>query len=183
MKNDDEPFEVCNEYINISDYLAKRHNGGFGSYTINGKDASLELCYVALKNAVDAALEVEFVGEEKNVVGRVTTYYGKGFDYGCTGEKHLYSVTLFERNSDNAFVIKPGKVNLTRSVLPVPAQFSLIISVYFYDFNSEVVMLNDTYEFLVPCDGSSSVGSIVGNDCSLNLKVDWKLPFDHVFSI
>nr|GEX55868.1 aminoacyl-tRNA synthetase, class 1a, anticodon-binding [Tanacetum cinerariifolium] len=92
-------FEICNDsaFINLSDYFSKKPDGGSGCYISKGKDGYLELHYVALKYAVDAALEVEFVAT-------------------CT------------------------------------------------------------YEFFVPRDGRSAFGSILSDDCSLNLKVEWKLP-------
>ncbi|GKD69745.1 hypothetical protein Tco_1323835, partial [Tanacetum coccineum] len=72
--------------------------------------------------------------------------------------------------------VKPGKINLMRSVLSVPAQFSLIIDENLTESTSRAIILSGVYEFLVPTDGSISVGCIKGNDCSLKLKVDWKLP-------
>ncbi|GJU25138.1 anticodon-binding aminoacyl-tRNA synthetase, class 1a [Tanacetum coccineum] len=68
-------FEVCNncEVINFSDYFAKRPGGGSDSCTLKGRDGYLKLYYVALKYAVDAALEVAFesTSKETKVVGRV----------------------------------------------------------------------------------------------------------------
>ncbi|PWA72066.1 hypothetical protein CTI12_AA149420 [Artemisia annua] len=132
---------------------------------------------VFMEYCVDAALEVEFVAtsKEKKVAGRVMAYYGKNFDYGCPpAKKDLYNAMIFETKPHVYF--KSGKINLMRSVFAVPAKFSLVIDANLRDFTSGDIVLSGTYEFLVPRDGSSSIGSIVSNDCSLNLKVDWKLP-------
>ncbi|GJX96257.1 hypothetical protein Tco_0352055 [Tanacetum coccineum] len=78
---DNEAFEVCdtNVLINIPD----KPNGGSAKNIIEGKNGSLELCYVALKYAVDADLEIDFepTSSETKVTGRVLAYYGKGYDY------------------------------------------------------------------------------------------------------
>nr|GFA02118.1 aminoacyl-tRNA synthetase, class 1a, anticodon-binding [Tanacetum cinerariifolium] len=91
-------FEVCNncEVINFSDYFAKRPGGGSDSCTLKGRDGYLKLYYVALKYAVDAALEVAFesTSKETKVVGRVMAYYGKNFDYGSSPAD--YKAMLFE---------------------------------------------------------------------------------------
>ncbi|GKE05219.1 hypothetical protein Tco_1397237 [Tanacetum coccineum] len=94
-------FEVCNDsvVISFSDYFAKRPNGGLGSYTLKGRDGYVKLDYVALKHAVDAALEVVFAAtsEETKVVGRVMAYYGNKFDYGCSPvEVDDYKTMLYE---------------------------------------------------------------------------------------
>ncbi|PWA47052.1 60 kDa jasmonate-induced protein [Artemisia annua] len=172
-------FEVCNDcaVINFSDYFAKRPNGGSSSYTLNGRDGCLKLYYVALKYVVDAALEIVFVAtsEETKVAGRVMAYYGKIFDYGCSpAEVDDYKAMLFE--TEQPEVIKPGKINLMQSVLSVPAQFSLIIDANLSDSTSGAIILSGVYEFLVPADGGIMVGCIKGNDCSLELIVDWKRP-------
>ena len=172
-------FEVCNDcaVINFSENFAKRPNGGSGSYTLKGRDGHLKMYYVALKYAVDAALEVVFdaTSEETKVAGRVMAYYGNNFDYGCSPAEEVdYKAMLFETEQNE--VIKPGKINLLRSVLSVPAQFSLVIDAHLTDSISGAIILSGVYEFLVPTDGSISVGCIKGNDCSLKLKVDWKLP-------
>lgn len=172
-------FEVCNDcaVINLSENFAKRPNGGSGSYTLKGRDGHLKMYYVALKYAVDAALDVVFdaTSEETKVAGRVMAYYGNNFDYGCSPAEEVdYKAMLFETEQNE--VIKPGKINLMRSVLSVPAQFSLVIDAHLTDSTSGDIILSSVYEFLVPTDGSISVGCIKGNDCSLKLKVDWKLP-------
>ncbi|GKD13096.1 anticodon-binding aminoacyl-tRNA synthetase, class 1a, partial [Tanacetum coccineum] len=171
-------FEICNDsaVINLSDYFANRPNGGSCSYTLNGRDGYLKLCYVALKYVVDAALEVVFhaTSEETKVAGRVMAYYGKNFDYGCSpAEVDDYKAMLFESKQPE---VKPGKINLMRPVLSVPAQFSLIIDANLTDSTSGAIILSGVYEFFVPTDGGIRVGCIKGNDCSLELTVDWKLP-------
>ncbi|GJW37058.1 hypothetical protein Tco_0059978 [Tanacetum coccineum] len=127
--------------------------------------------------AVEAALEVGFVAtsNETKVFGRVMAYYGKNFSYDCcASERYLYNAMLFEIKQPSH--IEPGKINLMRSALGVPAQYSLIIDAKLHDFTSGDMILSGVWEFFVPVDGSSSVGFINGNDCSLKLKVDWKLP-------
>ncbi|GKB89229.1 hypothetical protein Tco_0961501 [Tanacetum coccineum] len=169
-------FEVYNncEVINFSDYFAKRPGGGSDSCTLKGRDGYLKLYYVALKYAVDAALEVAFesTSKETKVVGRVMAYYGKNFDYGSSPAD--YKAMLFETKQHDE--VKPGKINLMRSVLPVPAQFSLIIDANLSDSISGDIILSGVYEFFVPADGSISRGVIKGFGCSLKVKVDWKLP-------
>ncbi|GKE23421.1 hypothetical protein Tco_1434933 [Tanacetum coccineum] len=81
---------------------------------------------------------------------------------------------LFETKPHEYF--KSGKINLMRSVLAVPAKFSLVIDANLRDFTSGDIILSGTYEFFVPRDGKSAFGSILSDDCSLNLKVEWKLP-------
>nr|GEZ22373.1 aminoacyl-tRNA synthetase, class 1a, anticodon-binding [Tanacetum cinerariifolium] len=121
-KQFNDAFEICNEsmVINLLDYFANRPNGGSCSYTLNGRDGYLKLCYVALKYVVDAALEVVFhaTSEETKVAGRVMAYYGKNFDYGCSVEVDDYKAMLFESKQPE---VKPGKINLMRPVLSVPA--------------------------------------------------------------
>ncbi|GJY95103.1 anticodon-binding aminoacyl-tRNA synthetase, class 1a [Tanacetum coccineum] len=173
---DNEAFEVCdtNVLINIPD----KPNGGSGKNIIEGKDGSLELCYVALKYAVDADLEIDFepTSSETKVAGRVLAYYGKGYDYDQPADD--YYVMLFEANRPN--FLEHGKLNLMRSVMAVPAKFSLIIEAELYDSTSALEILSGTYEFPVPRDGRSPTGSIMGKDCSLNLKVKWKLPSENL---
>ncbi|PWA87719.1 Aminoacyl-tRNA synthetase, class 1a, anticodon-binding [Artemisia annua] len=183
---DDDAFEVCDDYeiINFSEYFAKTPNGGSGFCKLNGKDGYLELYYVALKYAVEATLEVHFAAtsEETKVVGRVRAYYGNNFCYECAAaKKDLYSAMLFEIEQHTDLFVKPGKINLMRSVLAVPAQYSLIIVANLCDFTSGDELLSGVWEFLVPTDGSLSHGVIYGKNCSLNLKVDWKLPPDMPF--
>ncbi|GKC30966.1 hypothetical protein Tco_1038260 [Tanacetum coccineum] len=176
---DDDAFDICdgNLIINFLEYFANRPNGGSGYSKLKGKDGYLNLYYVALKYAVEAALEVVFVAtsKETKVFGRVMAYYGKNFSYGCcASERYLYNAMLFETKQPSH--IEPGKINLMRSALGVPAQYSLIIDAKLHDFTSGDMILSGVCEFFVPIDGSSSVGFINGNDCSLKLKVDWKLP-------
>lgn len=183
---DDDAFEVCDDYafIDFSESFAKTPNGGSGFCKLKGKDGYLELYYVALKYAVEATLEVHFAAtsEETKVVGRVRAYYGKNFCYDCAAaKKDLYSAMLFEIEQHTDLFVEPGKINLTRSVLAVPAQYSLIIDANLCDFTSADELLSGVWEFLVPTDGSLSHGVIYGNNCSLNLKVDWKLPPDMPF--
>ncbi|PWA51051.1 hypothetical protein CTI12_AA465590 [Artemisia annua] len=178
---DNDALEISkgNAFINFSEYFANRPNGGSGSCKLNGRNGNLELYYVALKYAVDATLKVLFVApsEERKVAGKIMAYYGKNFDYGCSpAEKDLYSVMLYETKPGE--FVKPGEINLMRSVLAVPAQFSLIINAKLHDFTSGDIVLSGVYEFFVPAEGGIKVGFIKENDCSLNLTVDWKLPVD-----
>ncbi|GKA99962.1 hypothetical protein Tco_0827956, partial [Tanacetum coccineum] len=169
-----EAFQVCDGHAFIN--LLDKPNGGWGRMNIiKGRDGSLELFYVALKYAVDADLEVEFdpPSKKSNVTGRVVAYYGKKFDYDFPPND--YYVVLYKTSS--AFV-EPGKINLMRSMLAVPAQFSLIIEAELYDNTSGAEIMSGTCEFPVPRDGRSSIDSIAGKDCSLKLTVNWKLPFE-----
>ncbi|PWA97913.1 arginine--tRNA ligase, chloroplastic/mitochondrial [Artemisia annua] len=162
---EDEAFHVCDDHAFIT--LSDKPNGG------------VLLCYVTLKYAVDADVEVYFAppSKETKVRGRVEAYYGKGFNYDEPAD--FYYATLFQSEPDVIDAcVKPGKLNLMRSRLAVPAKFSLIIKAELFDNTYRVKLLSGTYEFHVPRDGNSSDGSIFGNDCSLKLKVDWKLPFE-----
>ncbi|GJU82084.1 anticodon-binding aminoacyl-tRNA synthetase, class 1a, partial [Tanacetum coccineum] len=178
---DDDAFEVCDDYafITFSDFFANKPNGGSGSCKLKGKDGYIALYYVALKYAVEATLEVEFAAtsEETKVVGKVMAYYGKNFCYPPT-EKDRYSAMLFETEPNSDIFVKPGKIDLTRYVLAVPAQYSLIIDASLCDFTSGDIILSGVWEFLVPTDGRVCNGLIEGNKCFLKLKVDWKLPPD-----
>lgn len=174
---EDEAFHVCDDHAFIT--LSDKPNGGSGSCKLKGKNGSLELCYVTLKYAVDADVEVYFAppSKETKVRGRVEAYYGKGFNYDEPAD--FYYATLFESEPDAIDAcVKPGKLNLMRSRLAVPAKFSLIIKAELFDNTYRVKLLSGTCEFHVPRDGNSSDGSIFGNDCSLKLKVDWKLPLE-----
>ncbi|PWA88622.1 Aminoacyl-tRNA synthetase, class 1a, anticodon-binding [Artemisia annua] len=157
-----EAFQVCDshEFINFLD----KPNGGWGRRSIiKGID-------------VDADLEVEFESpsEKSKVTGRVLAYYGKNFDY--SSPPNDFDVVLSKTSTPD--FVEPGKINLMRSVLAVPAQFSLILEAELYDYTSRVEILSGTYEFPVPRDGRSSVGRIKGKDCSLKVTVKWKLPFE-----
>ena len=170
----EEAFQVCDghEFINLSD----KPNGGSGRNIIEGRDGNLDLCYVALKYAVDAHLEVEFVppSKESKVAGRIVAYYGKKFDY-LFPPQNFYVVL----SQTNCFAyLEHGKINLIQYVLAVPAQFSLIFEAELRDNTSNVVILSGTYEFPVPRDGRNSVGRIKGKDFSLKVTVKWKLPFE-----
>ena len=170
-----EAFQVCDshEFINFLD----KPNGGWGRRSIiKGRDGSLELDYVALKYAVDAELEVEFESPSENtkVTGRVLAYYGKNFDYSFPPND--FYVVLSQTSTPD--FVERGKINLMRSVLAVPAQFSLILEAELYHYTSKVEVLWDCYELPVPRDGCSSVGRIKGKDCSLKVTVKWKLPFE-----
>ncbi|PWA86837.1 Aminoacyl-tRNA synthetase, class 1a, anticodon-binding [Artemisia annua] len=169
-----EAFEVCDAHALIN--IPEKPNGGSGKNITTGKDGSIELCYVALKYAVDADLEIEFepTSSGTKVSGRVRAYYGKGYDYDPPA--YDYYVMLFKTEGPNFF--KRGKLNLMRSALAVPAKFSLIIEAELYDYTTAGQILSGTYEFPVPRDGGSFTGSIKNKDCSLNLKVNWKLPFE-----
>nr|GEX50912.1 aminoacyl-tRNA synthetase, class 1a, anticodon-binding [Tanacetum cinerariifolium] len=96
----------------------------------------------------------------------------KSYDYDQPADD--YHVMLFQAKRPN--FLDHGKLNLMRSVMVVPAKFSLIIEAEFYDSTFALEILSGTYEFPVPRDGRSPAGSIMGKDCSLNLKVKWKLP-------
>nr|GFB22235.1 aminoacyl-tRNA synthetase, class 1a, anticodon-binding [Tanacetum cinerariifolium] len=139
----------------------------------------LELYYVALKNAVDTTLKVVFAAtsEETKVAGKIRAYYGNNFDYGSSPtEKDLYGAMLYETKPSD--FVKPGEINLTQSVLAVPAQFSLVIDANLHDFTSGDIILSRVYKFLMPTESGIKVGFIKGNDCSLKLIVDWKLAPD-----
>ncbi|GJZ38626.1 hypothetical protein Tco_0585189 [Tanacetum coccineum] len=169
-----EAFQVCDGHALIN-FLDKPNVSWGRKNIIKGRDGSLELCYIALKYTVDADLEVEFdpPSKKSNVTRRVVAYYGRKFDYDFPPDD------FYVLSETNAFAfLKPGKLNLIRSVLVVPAQFSLILKAELRDDTSEVEILSDTYEFPVPYDGRSSIGSIAGKDCSLKLSVNWKLPFE-----
>ncbi|PWA97049.1 hypothetical protein CTI12_AA032950 [Artemisia annua] len=171
-------FSDDNQEINFSEYFAKKPRGGFASLKLKGKNGCLELYYTALRYPVDATLEVEFFApcKETKVAGRVMAYYGKDFYYDCDGarEDDHYAM-MFETTPDG--FLSPGKINLMRSVLAVPAQFSIIIVAQLREFLSEKVILSGSYEFRVPVHDPNSVGCIKGNDgVLLGLKVGWKLP-------
>lgn len=178
---DNDVLEISNgcAFINFSEYFANRPNGGSGSCKLNGRNGNLELYYVALKDSVDTTLEVvlDETSKETKVAGKIMAYYGKNFDYGCSpAEKDLYNAMLYETKHGD--FVKPGEINLMRSVLAVPAQFSLIINANLRDFTSGDIVLSGVHEFFVPAEGGIKVGFIKGNSCSLKLIVDWKLPPD-----
>ncbi|PWA72562.1 arginine--tRNA ligase, cytoplasmic [Artemisia annua] len=175
---DDEALQVCDahEFINIPD----KPNGGSGFHTIEGKDGSLEISYIVLKYAVYADLEIEFesTSEETKLSGRIRAYYGQDFDYDQDFDYgqpvECYHVMLWDFDAP-AFV-KRGKLNLMRSVLAVPAKYSLIIAACLDDATSREEILSNSYEFFVPRDFRSSVVTIAGKDCSLKVTVNWRLP-------
>ncbi|GKC53278.1 hypothetical protein Tco_1076023 [Tanacetum coccineum] len=106
-----EAFQVCDGHALIN--FLDKPNGGWGRKNIiKGRDGSLELCYVALKYAVEADLEVEFdpPSKKSNVTGRVVAYYGRKFDYDFPPDD--FYLVLSETNAF-AF-LKPGKINLIR---------------------------------------------------------------------
>ncbi|GKD43037.1 hypothetical protein Tco_1267682, partial [Tanacetum coccineum] len=112
--------------------MEDKPSGGSGYCTIKGKDGSLQISYVVLKYAVYADLEIEFqsTSEEPKLTGIITAYYGEDFDHDRPPVQFYYA-TLWNIG-DPAFV-KPGKLNLMRSVLAVPAKSSLIIEADIYE--------------------------------------------------
>ncbi|PWA71352.1 arginyl-tRNA synthetase, class Ic [Artemisia annua] len=163
-------------YITTDKFLdfSKKPNGGSDMITIPGKDGSLTLFYLALKNAVDADLKVEFVAPsmETEVYGTLVAYFGNNFKYSEPSE--FYSLTLF-KNKRSACV-GPGDINLMRSAVAVPAESSLIIKANLRDNASGNEILSGTCEMFVSLDGVPSVGNIVSKGYALNLTAKWKLP-------
>ncbi|GJU62319.1 anticodon-binding aminoacyl-tRNA synthetase, class 1a [Tanacetum coccineum] len=142
------------------------------------KDSSLAMFYLALKNAVDVDLKVEFLAPsmETKVYGSVVAYFGKNFEYSDFDD--LYYLTLFKKKH-SAFV-GPGSLHLMRSALAVPANSSLIIKANLFDNTSENEILLGTCEITVGLDGKPTVGSIVSKDYSLSILVNWKLPSEEL---
>ncbi|GKE37566.1 hypothetical protein Tco_1460971, partial [Tanacetum coccineum] len=66
-----EAFEVCNDCVFLN--FSNKPNDGSDHITIRGKNGSLAMFYLALKNAVDADLKVEFLAPsmETKVYGSV----------------------------------------------------------------------------------------------------------------
>ncbi|GJW44610.1 anticodon-binding aminoacyl-tRNA synthetase, class 1a [Tanacetum coccineum] len=171
-----EAFEVCNDCVFLN--FSNKPNGGSDHITIRGKDGSLAMFYLALKNAVDADLKVEFLAPsmETKVYGSVVAYFGKNFEYSDSDD--LYYLTLFKKKR-SAFV-GPGSLHLMRSALAVPANSSLIIKANLFDNTSENEILSGTCEITVGLDGKPTVGSIVSKDYSLSVLVNWKLPSEEL---
>ncbi|GKE70686.1 hypothetical protein Tco_1528758, partial [Tanacetum coccineum] len=171
-----EAFEVYNDCVFLN--FSNKPNGGSDLNTIRGKDGSLAMFYLALKNAVDADLKVEFLAPsmETKVYGSVVAYFGKNFEYSDSDD--LYYLTLFKKKR-SAFV-GPGSLHLMRSALAVPANSSLIIKANLFDNTSENEILSGTCEITVGLDGKPTVGSIVSKDYSLSVLVNWKLPSEEL---
>ncbi|GKA89177.1 anticodon-binding aminoacyl-tRNA synthetase, class 1a [Tanacetum coccineum] len=171
-----EAFEVCNDCLFLN--FSNKPNGGSDHITIRGKDGSLAMFYLALKNAVDADLKVEFLvpSMETKVYGSVVAYFGKNFEYSDSDD--LYYLILFKKKR-SAFV-GPGSLHLMRSALAVPANSSLIIKANLFDNTSENEILSGTCEITVGLDGKPTVGSIVSKDYSLSVLVNWKLPSEEL---
>ncbi|GJS60463.1 hypothetical protein Tco_0655247 [Tanacetum coccineum] len=171
-----EAFEVCNDCVFLN--FSNKPNGGSDHITIRGKDGSLAMFYLALKNAVDADLKVEFLAPsmETKVYGGVVAYFGKNFQYSDSDD--LYYLTLFKKKR-SAFV-GPGSLHLMQSALVVPANSSLIIKANLFDNTSENEILSGTCEITVGLDGKPTVGSIVSKDYSLSVLVNWKLPSEEL---
>ncbi|GJX99879.1 anticodon-binding aminoacyl-tRNA synthetase, class 1a [Tanacetum coccineum] len=171
-----EAFEDCNDCLFLN--FSNKPNGGSDHITIRGKDGSLAMFYLALKNAVDADLKVEFLvpSMETKVYGSVVAYFGKNFEYSDYDD--LYYLILFKKKR-SAFV-GPGCLHLMRSALAVPANSSLLIKANLFDNTSENEILSGTCEITVGLDGKPTVGSIVSKDYFLSVLVNWKLPSEEL---
>ncbi|GJX41483.1 MAK10-like protein [Tanacetum coccineum] len=166
-----EAFEVCNDCVFLN--FSNKPNGGSDHITIRGKDGSLAMFYLALKNAVDADLKVEFLAPsmETKVYGSVVAYFGKNLEYSDSDD--LYYLTLFKKKC-SAFV-GPGSLHLMRSALAVPANSSLIIKANLFDNTSENEILSGTCEITVGLGGKATIGSIVIEDSNLKFKEAYHL--------
>nr|GEX70961.1 aminoacyl-tRNA synthetase, class 1a, anticodon-binding [Tanacetum cinerariifolium] len=171
-----EAFEVCNDSVFLN--FSNKPNGGSDHIYISGKHGSLTMFYLALKNAVDADLKVEFLAPsmETKVYGSVVAYFGKNFEYSHSDD--LYYLTLFKKKRSAS--VGPGSLRLMRSALAVPANSSLIIKANLFDNTSKNEILSGTCEITVGLDGKPTIGSIVSKDYSLSVLVNWKLPSEEL---
>ncbi|GKD55749.1 hypothetical protein Tco_1289136 [Tanacetum coccineum] len=172
-------YQLCNhkEEIDLSDFWNKESDSARGLLTVKGEDGPIYMHYFLLKDAVDASLEVKFRTETlgRKVRGYVLAYYGDDFLYECRCSvgKDGYSALLFL--SDD--VLKPGKLQLIKSVMAVPTKGNLIIKAYLEDAGSGEVIMKNSCKFKPQLKNCSSFGTISGieeEDCDLELTVDWK---------
>nr|XP_010942712.2 60 kDa jasmonate-induced protein [Elaeis guineensis] len=114
----------CNVYNTSNEYdkpLFRNVDGKNGSVTVN---------YAVLSDAAEAAVEVTLIdGDGKNpahVYGRLSSRNGKG------------ESELFRKRSSERIDVRPGQlIPLSRSVVAVPSNSSLVVEADLYDHRSD----------------------------------------------
>ncbi|GJZ29949.1 arginine--tRNA ligase, chloroplastic/mitochondrial [Tanacetum coccineum] len=173
---DDELVYLGNPKIDLSAFWDKKSDGECGHLSVVGENGSTDMYYMVLKDAVDTTLEVKFETNtlSREVSGYVLAYYGDDFLYECQSEditKDYYTTLLFLADRH---VLKPGKIQLIKSMLAVPTKGSLVINAYLEDARYGEVILKKSCIFKSQLRGCS-YGTLSGwEDCSLHLKVDWQ---------
>ena len=73
-------------------------------------------------------------------------------------------------------VLETGKIQLIKSTLAVPTKGTLVIKAYLEDAKSGKVIMKNNYKFKSQLSECSvgTISGIEGEDCRLDLKVDWK---------
>ena len=178
-KNKNACYQLCNHKIEIDllDFWDDKSDSACGALRFEGEDGSTYLFYILLKDAIDVALEIEFVTKTpgREVCGYVLAYYGDDFLYECQclpSRKYNYMALLFLPNH----VLEAGKIQLIKSTLAVPTKGTLVIKAYLEDAKSGKVIMKNNYKFKSQLSECSvgTISGIEGEDCRLDLKVDWK---------
>nr|GEY20854.1 arginine--tRNA ligase, chloroplastic/mitochondrial [Tanacetum cinerariifolium] len=148
---------------------------------VEGEDGFIEMYYMLIKDAVDAAVEIRYktkriADEDRDckVHGQIYAYYGSDILNHCRSSmRPCYWALLFR--SDVPFALEGDKIPLRKSVLAVPKGAPLKISAYLYDVISGEVILDGICELDSLTEGSSKgdIQGLEGTECSLSLKVNW----------
>ncbi|PWA81483.1 basic region/leucine zipper transcription factor 68 [Artemisia annua] len=179
-------FELCSHRatIELSDFWKTKSDSMCAYLDVKGEGGSTQLHYLLLKDAIDTVLKVRFRTKKihgHKVSGYIYAYYGSEFQYGCADiDKALYTITLCQ--PDYPILLKDGcEICLTKSMIAVPKNGSLIIVAYLLEGESRQVLFDDFFEFILPTKGNDTKGScegyingIEGEDCSLVLELGWK---------
>nr|GEZ04851.1 arginine--tRNA ligase, chloroplastic/mitochondrial [Tanacetum cinerariifolium] len=155
------------KFKKLLDIWDDKSNSKCGSYNVKGEDGRTRMHYILIKDAVDTSMEAWFkAGTHHRVHGDIFAYYGgNNFSYDCPyGIITDYKAQLFSS------YFKDGPILLERSFLAVPNDASLIIKGYLVDLDTNEVILSGCHEFIPPTKGCSTVVTLDGTTCSLELK-------------
>ncbi|CAL5391801.1 unnamed protein product [Camellia sinensis] len=158
--------DVSSEQIPWNVYDSNKYNEPLYD-DVPGKNGSVTVNYVVLRKALEATVEVTLVnrGGENSlpVYGLLTARNGN----------FMNESVLFRKKSDEHVDVRPEQpIPLSRSVVAVPSNSSLIVWAGLMDHNGEIA--KGTAEFPAQLSGTAQK-NIFGQDGEIRVKVTWSL--------
>lgn len=174
-------FEVCCTKLEL-DLLkiwGRNVSTECGRLEAKGKDGYVEMYYMLIKDAVDAALEIRYKNESRGrkVRAQIYAYYGSDIlDHCLDTLRPCYWALLFR--SDVPIVLEElgEKIPLRKAVMAVPKGAPLKILAHLYDTECDEVILDGICELSSLTEGSNrgDINGCEGTGCSLSVSVEWK---------
>ncbi|CAL5394829.1 unnamed protein product [Camellia sinensis] len=160
--------DVSSEQIPWNVYDSNKYNEPLYD-DVPGKNGSVTVNYVVLRKALEATVEVTLVngGGENSlpVYGLLTARNGN----------FMNESVLFRKKSDEHVDVRPEQpIPLSRSVVAVPSNSSLIVWAGLMDHNGEIA--KGTAEFPAQHSGTAQK-NIFGQHGEIRVKVTWSLWF------